>query len=686
MAKTHWAFALGAIAFAFLSAATANAQKLYWNENVQGTYTLRSACMTGLQSRVLDVSQQIRSSIKLDLGQNQIYWLNRFGCWRSRLDGSDLARIILPNGSWSTFDIDTANGALYFADPYGHRIIRTDLGGGNPVDVVNCPSCYPSDPTVDLVHQKLYWLDLGASTIERADLNGANAELVFQRNYILTSLVYDPVQLQLFWLEGTPNALAIWRGRIDGSSPQLTIAVPVWRIGSLALDSLGGKVYWTERSEQRIMRANFDGTVIEDLFSPPMVSCGCYGCCGPGLLAIDPRPCGGPDCQSNGVPDGCDLCNGVSADCDLNDVPDECQPDCDADGTPNDCDPDCNANQQSDVCDIFGGNSKDVLPFSGDGIPDDCQTDCNGNLIPDDVDLAQAFSPDCNGNAVPDECDINVVSIDCNLDGVPDECGPDCNHNQLHDECDISWGYVADCDANGVPDECQVDCNSNSIPDTCDIASGFSQDVDGDGRPNECDPVNDDCDDAMRIFEGTTLFSGFGATPDGPQMCRACGPICEPGPRPPDVWFDHVTPCLGTLEIELRPVEYPAFVSSWVVFGFPVCYPTNLQVYVPSLICSYYELNQALTVNAIANFRIWSLGAAQGQIKLSYTNVVACHCDLSWGDYDGNTKLRLDDFARLASCLSRPESEVCTRCFDFDGGGSIDLKDFAEFQTRFTMP
>jgi hypothetical protein len=40
------------------------------------------------------------------------------------------------------------------------------------------------------------------------------------------------------------------------------------------------------------------------------------------------------------------------------------------------------------------------------GVPDECEPDCNNNSVPDDWDISQDTSQDCNGNGVPDECDL----------------------------------------------------------------------------------------------------------------------------------------------------------------------------------------------------------------------------------------------------------------------------------------
>lgn len=91
------------------------------------------------------------------------------------------------------------------------------------------------------------------------------------------------------------------------------------------------------------------------------------------------------------------------------------------------------------------------------------------------LDLRSCGGPDCQPNGVPDECDIcSGRSADCNANDTPDVC-------------DISDGASTDCNENGVPDECEAECNANGTPDECDIASGASADCNGNDIPDECD-------------------------------------------------------------------------------------------------------------------------------------------------------------------------------------------------------
>ncbi|MBX3394382.1 MAG: hypothetical protein KF841_03340 [Phycisphaerae bacterium] len=119
------------------------------------------------------------------------------------------------------------------------------------------------------------------------------------------------------------------------------------------------------------------------------------------------------DCNANGVDDGIDIANGVSADCNSNGVPDECE--------------------------IPAGSGAPGGPFH---CTVGCTSDCNGNGLPDSCDIAAGMSADCNANGIPDECETDGGGM------------PDCNQNGIPDVCDIANGTSEDCNRNGIPDEC----------------------------------------------------------------------------------------------------------------------------------------------------------------------------------------------------------------------------------------
>ena len=115
---------------------------------------------------------------------------------------------------------------------------------------------------------------------------------------------------------------------------------------------------------------------------------------------------------------------------------------------------DCNGNGIEDICDTHCdqfmpdgtpctlaaecGQSADC---NQNNLPDECEPDCNGNSMPDDCDILDGTSSDCQPNGVPDECDLAAgtsTDIDGNL--VPDECQPppcDCNEDGVLDAADL---------------------------------------------------------------------------------------------------------------------------------------------------------------------------------------------------------------------------------------------------------
>jgi hypothetical protein len=121
-------------------------------------------------------------------------------------------------------------------------------------------------------------------------------------------------------------------------------------------------------------------------------------------------------------------------------------------------DRDCNTNGVPDECEIQQVPSRDS---NGDGVLDACQ-DCNTNGVTDPLEGLQ----DCNSNQQPDVCDVGLgLAADCNTNLRPDSCEADCNTDGVADACQTAG---ADCNTNATLDRCEADCNTNGSPDVCD--------------------------------------------------------------------------------------------------------------------------------------------------------------------------------------------------------------------------
>ncbi len=142
------------------------------------------------------------------------------------------------------------------------------------------------------------------------------------------------------------------------------------------------------------------------------------------------------DCNDNDTADALDISSGNWADLNLDGIPDGCQ--------------DCNGNAVLDPTEISG-----LTDVNSNGVLDDCETDCNGNNIPDEYDIILGNDDDLDGNNIPDPCD------------------PDCNSNFTLDWDETNSGSAPDYDRNAVPDQCQ-DCNANGIDDWIDLNREFN--------------------------------------------------------------------------------------------------------------------------------------------------------------------------------------------------------------------
>jgi thrombospondin type 3 repeat protein len=189
------------------------------------------------------------------------------------------------------------------------------------------------------------------------------------------------------------------------------------------------------------------------------------------------------DCDGDGTADACEILLNPLLDCDGDSGLDTCQipVSSPAAGGPffctANCDPDCNSNGVPDSCDIASLEDPD----------------CNSNGIPDSCDIAASVSDDCNSNGIPDDCDIaGPLEEDCNTNTIPDGCeiaadpGLDCNDNGIIDACG-----EADCNNDLIPDGCEADSDGDSHPDVCDncpeMANPGQDDADADGIGDVCD-------------------------------------------------------------------------------------------------------------------------------------------------------------------------------------------------------
>jgi DNA-binding beta-propeller fold protein YncE len=254
-----------------------------------------------------------------------------------------------------------------------------------------------------------------------------------------------------------------------------------------------------------------------------------------GAWGVALRPASPNDCNSNNIPDICDIADGILSDGNYNGFPDECESnDYDNDGI-YDFEDNCLVNYNPSQDDSDGDNVGDVC----DRCPGhDDLADYDYDIIPDDCDNCMlAYNPhqsDTDGDLIGDSCD-NCIHVpgtdqtDSDSDGVGDICDicpgfddlVDSDGDSIPDGCDICEGFDdnLDADSDTVPDSCDkcdgfddlADYDEDSVPDSCDncpeMANPDQDDLDGDGIGDICDIY--DCGDAnsdKQINVGDAVF------------------------------------------------------------------------------------------------------------------------------------------------------------------------------------
>jgi hypothetical protein len=195
------------------------------------------------------------------------------------------ARVSLPAGiavevvPVASVDVDAASDRLYISSPDKIQSLRRD--GSGLVTVFQRNGSSPEDIQADVRGGSIYWSDGGG--LRRTNLDGSGEEELFAAASGLSNFVPTAADFASGTLFG-PLLLDGLRGvgkmNVDGSAAVLMLGPPSYYISpvDVAVDRVGGKAYWMDRSSS-LGRSNLDGTGFENVLTGSMW----------GGLAVDPK-------------------------------------------------------------------------------------------------------------------------------------------------------------------------------------------------------------------------------------------------------------------------------------------------------------------------------------------------------------------------------------------------------------
>lgn len=244
-----------------VSSSTAHAQsrKVYWAQATDDR--IRRADLGGGAVESL-VSFPIANGI-LDVGidpvASKIIWAQSFESRirRANFDGSSAETIVgFPNASGIVaVAVDPFGQKVYWAHTFDDQIKRTDFSGANIEIVLAFPVIADViDIAIDPIQGKLYWAEALDGKIRRANLDGTTIEDIvgFPDVSGVVAIAYDPVTSSLYWAQTFNNRI---RRIVIGDTDPVTVFEAPIEIIDLAVDSVDGKVLWTQ-ADDTVWRAD----------------------------------------------------------------------------------------------------------------------------------------------------------------------------------------------------------------------------------------------------------------------------------------------------------------------------------------------------------------------------------------------------------------------------------------------
>ena len=156
--------------------------------------------------------------------------------------------------------VDAVNGKLYWTNSRG-RIQAMNLNGGAVTNLIQNLK-EPNTITLDIVGSKLYWGE--PDSIWRADLNGHNREAFAPNLGELRRIAIAGSRIYSIERPAGEQHYQIRSSTLDGLTPTQTLATLQSEPLDLAVDTMGGKLYWTN-ADGKIQRANLNGGNIQNV-------------------------------------------------------------------------------------------------------------------------------------------------------------------------------------------------------------------------------------------------------------------------------------------------------------------------------------------------------------------------------------------------------------------------------------
>ncbi len=244
---------------------------MYWSDT--GTDLIECSDFSGLNRQTVVSGLLNPAGVHLTVSGNKVYWCEQTPARvirRANLDGSAIETVVtMPTGDSSfVYDlaVDPVRSKIYWN--WGSRIMRANLNGTGQ-ETVYTGSGRPFGVALDTSAGTIYWTErLSGYTgcVRKANLDGTAVQTLVTTgpNSLLYDLDLDLAGGRIYWVNVRPGVTTtIDSSNLDGSGT--TVLLEQYGLSDIVIDGLNRKMYWTDTSQDRIQRADLDGTHIEDV-------------------------------------------------------------------------------------------------------------------------------------------------------------------------------------------------------------------------------------------------------------------------------------------------------------------------------------------------------------------------------------------------------------------------------------
>jgi len=224
------------------------------------------------------VVEGAKSALFLDFHYlaQQIFWTDSAEkrIYRSKLNDNGGKKVVIEGdiGNSDSFAIDWVYNNLFWVNSIRKTISVTKFEGDIIVDIINEDLDIPRSVAVYPKKGLLFWSDLGTTPrIERSGMDGSDRSVLAKDNVIWPNgIALDLVLERLYWIDAKLHVIG--SVGIDGSNPNILSQHSSSLYHPFSISIFEDWVYWTEwaKNGSSIYRANkFDGSQVNQVSNAP---------------------------------------------------------------------------------------------------------------------------------------------------------------------------------------------------------------------------------------------------------------------------------------------------------------------------------------------------------------------------------------------------------------------------------